>query len=98
MSLEEIKNLIKIHHNPKLVDVNKAPNANIQTLLFNDGEIMSTKGGDAFLKRSFFSVKPPLNFSIEMPTKYGNYTYSIIKNEEIAIKIRNMMIIHSQNN
>ena len=99
MSLEEIKQLIKTHHDPTLVKATESPNGNIQTLLFNDGEIMSTKGGWAFLQRSFFSIKPPINnLDITMPMTLNSNTFMIVRNEEIANNIRTIMLEYSKKN
>ena len=90
--MDTINQMITQHHNPNLVDKDIAPNGNIQILLFNDGEIMSTKGGSAFLQRSLFSVKPSIDTNITMPQKHGDYSFAIIPNEEIANMIRTKMI------
>ena len=89
MNLQE---LIQTHHDPNLVKPDEAPNGNIQTLVFNDGEIMTTKGGDAFLQRSFFSQVPKLNnVNINMPVKHGDYSFAIVLNLETAKLIRSKM-------
>ena len=92
--MEKIQGLIEEHHNPDLLDRNAAPNGNIQTLIFNDGEILSTKGGYAFLQRSMFSLKPPisnLKFSITFPKKLNENTFAMVKDLEIANLIRSEM-------
>jgi len=90
--MTSLQELIKKHHNPSLVDKTKAPNGNRQILLFNDGEIMDTKGGEAFLQRSMFSLKPPLNgVNIEMPRAHGKFSFAIVKTLEIANELRDKM-------
>ena len=89
MSLQEL--IIK-EHNPDLVDPNESPNGNTQTLVFNDGEIMSTKGGWAFLQRSMFSLYPSKNCNIDMPQKLNDkHSFAIVKDLETALKIRELM-------
>ena len=84
--------MIEKEHNPDLVNPNEAPNGNIQTLIFNDGEIMSTKGGSAFLQRSMFSLYPSLDCNITMPQKSNDkYSFAIVKDIETALKIRELM-------
>ena len=90
-----ITSLIEYHHNPNLVDVNVAPNGNIQTLIFNDGEIIRTKGGSAFLQRSMFSMKSPINnlkAKFTLPNKLNQYTYAIVKDIETAKLIIDEMV------
>lgn len=91
--MSSITELIKEHHKPELVDKTKSPNENRITMLFNDGEIMDTKGGWAFLQRSLFSVKPSVyGLNIKMPMIYNEYSYMIVENESIANMIRDKMI------
>ena len=96
MSLSELEELINKFHNPRLVKEYESPNANIQILLFNDGEIMQTKGGWAFLKRSLFSIKPKIEKldknNIKMPQAYYDYSFIIVESEDIANNIRNVMV------
>jgi hypothetical protein len=92
--MESINKLVSEHHNPDLVDVTASPNGNIQTLLFNDGEIISTKGGHAFLQRSMFSLKTEiynLKHKYSFPNKLNDYTYAIVKDFDTADLIRNEM-------
>ena len=93
--MDTISNLINQYHDPSIVDPKKAPNENRITMLFNDGEIMDTKGGSAFLQRSLFSVKDPIcGVNIKMPVQnnYNDYSYMIVENETIANMIRDKMI------
>ena len=89
--MESLKSFILEKHNPDLVKHNESPNANIQTLIFNDGEIISTKGGWAFLQRSFFQIRGGLSIDIPMPCKYGNFSYAIVETEYVALEIRKKM-------
>ena len=90
MSTEE---LVNTYHNPNLVDKTKSPNENRQVLIFNDGEIIDTKGGWAFLHRSFFPLSPKLdNVNFKMPLVLDDNTYAIVETLEIAKKIRDSMI------
>jgi len=50
--MENLRLLIKQHHDPSLLKPEEAPNENKITLLWNDGEVTETKGGSVFLKRS----------------------------------------------
>ena len=83
--------LIQKYHNPDLVKPNESPNGNRQILLFNDGEIVDTKGGSAFLQRSFFTIENKLNVNYKMPVKHGDYSFAILPSEEIARKIRDTL-------
>ena len=98
--------LILKHHNPNLVDETKDPNDNTQILLFNDGEIVETKGGKSFLQHKFFVYakyipcykeyssiyKNNKKIDIEMPCNYINgMSYAILPSYDIAIKIRELM-------
>ena len=92
--MEAINKLVSDHHNPDLVDVTASPNGNIQTLLFNDGEIISTKGGHAFLQRSMFSLKNAINnlkHKYTFPNTINGHTYAIVKDFDTANLIRNEM-------
>ena len=87
-----LHDLIQTNHDPSLVKPNESPNGNIQTLVYNDGEIVTTKGGNAFLHRSFFTQVPKLNnVNIQMPVKHGIYSFAIVANLEIAKMIRSNM-------
>jgi len=88
MSTQE---LLDKYHDPTLVKPNESPNGNRQILLFNDGEIVDTKGGSAFLKRSFFSIENTLGVNYKMPIPHGNYSFAILPSEEIARKIRDTL-------
>jgi hypothetical protein len=93
-NLTTIPDLIKEHHNLGLVDTKKAPNGNNLYLLFNDGEICSTKGGSAFMSRTLFTRDYPLeNVNIPMPRKMVNNgsSYAILPSYEIAQSIRGEM-------
>ena len=56
----KISEMIRKYHNKDLVKPNKSPNENKITLLYNDGEIIDTKGGWAFMQRSMFTKELPL--------------------------------------
>ena len=74
--MSEVQKLINKYHDPSLVRENESPNGNRQILIFNDGEIMDTKGGSAFLQRSMFSLVPKLHgVNVKMPREYG---YNIV--------------------
>lgn len=93
-NLTTISDLITEHHKPGLVDDNKAPNGNIQILLFNDGKICTTKGGSAFMRRTLFTKDYPLkNVNIPMPIEMVNNgsSYAILPSYEIAQSIRDEM-------
>ena len=93
-NLTTISDLITEHHNQKLVDDKKAPNGNIQILLFNDGKICTTKGGNQFMKRTLFTKDFPLkNVNIPMPIEMVNNgsSYAILPSYEIAQSIRDEM-------
>lgn len=87
-----MEKIIEDYHKPEMVDTTKAPNENIITLLFNDGEICTTKGGHAFLQRSLFpQVTPIKNIKtqeIKFPKKYDGYTYIITESVEKAKEAR----------
>lgn len=89
--MENLNKIILEKHNPNLVKRDESPNGNIQTLIFNDGEIVSTKGGWAFLQRSFFQIRGSLNVNVQMPCKYGDFSYAIVENEDDALEIRSYM-------
>ena len=91
--LKEVWSLIEKYHDPTLVKPDESPNGNIITLLWNDGEITTTKGGWAFLKRSQFSVIGSITSGkhVEMPRSYGDFTYAIVENEAKAFEIRKLM-------
>lgn len=63
-TLEELYKMIAIAHNSDLVDDSKSPNENIIYHIYNDGEITYQKGGWAYLQRSIFNIKYPLQKSI----------------------------------
>ena len=93
-NLTTISALITEHHNPGLVDTTKAPNDNTQILLFNDGEICTTKGGNQFMSRTLFTKDYPLkNVNIPMPIKMVNNgsSYAILPSYEVAQSIRDEM-------
>ena len=94
--MEELKKLVETHHSQDLVKTDQSPNGNVQTLIFNDGEIISTKGGWAFMKRSLITVKGPVvdhRASIAFPIPYdGNWlSYAIVKDVETAEIIRDAL-------
>lgn len=100
--LNNIYKLIANYHNPSLVKSGDAPNSNIITHIYNDGEITEQKGGFAYLKRSErtieFSIRniSILEFDI---TKYPKikaigsrkFGYAIVL-ERHAYEIRNEMM------
>ena len=95
--MEDLKKMVETHHDPSLVKPDESPNANIQTLIFNDGEIISTKGGWSFMKRSLFPHKGPMvncRDSIMFPIAHdGNgLSYAIVKDLETAESIRDAMV------
>jgi hypothetical protein len=90
--MSDIQELINKYHDPSLVHENESPNGNRQILIFNDGEIMDTKGGSAFLQRSMFSLEPPLSgANTKMPREHGDYSFAIVETLEKALEIRNKM-------
>lgn len=86
--------LAKEHHNPGLVKPDMSPNGNTQILIFNDGEIVSTKGGRAFMMRSLISHFPPIIVDHKclaaFPEPYGadGLSYAIVKDLKTACTIR----------
>ena len=100
MSRELLQKTIEEHHDTTLVKINESPNSNIQTLLFNDGEVVFTKGGDVFLQRSMFTqLSAYKNIDIKMPCDFGtNLSYMIVKDLQTAKLIRNKMIEYNNHN
>ena len=95
--LEELKTKVKECHNPYLVKKIEQPNANVQTLFWNDGEITTTKGGWAFMQRSQFTAKSPLSDDpvFEMKDSTDNIIkYAIVKNITVAKEIRELMRLY----
>jgi hypothetical protein len=94
--MEELKKLVETHHDSNLVKKDKSPNENTQILIFNDGEIVMTKGGWAFLQRSFHSIKSPLTNCVSFAkfpmSHYGKYSFAIVKDLETAILIRDAIV------
>lgn len=87
----QIQNLINEHHDDSLVNPNESPNGNRITVLYDDGEIIETKGGWAFLQRSQFTLVGPiynLKYKFNMPRKSGNNSFIIVKDFETAKSIR----------
>ena len=104
--MSDLQDLISEYHNPDLVDKKKSPNDNTQILLFSDGSIIETKGGDSFLNHKFYVYaeylpkykeyseiyKNKKKINIRMPCSYiNNLSYSILPSIEIAKKIREKM-------
>ena len=85
--------LIEKYHDPTLVKPKKSPNGNIITMIWNDGEITTTKGGWAFLQRSQFSEIGPISngVSVDMPLVSGKFSYAIVENSTKAREIRKLM-------
>ena len=77
--LENIYKLINEYHNPDLVKPTDAPNSNIITHIYSDGEITEQKGGFAYLQRNERTIEPPV-------TKCNNIK-KIICNIDINIDI-----------
>ena len=92
-----VQRLAQKHHNSSLVKPEESPNANTQVLIFPDGGIYTTKGGWAFLRRSFFEwlgpvpgYKPRLPF----PRAYGDsQSFAMVKDLKTAELIREAMVI-----
>ena len=59
--LENIYKLINEYHNPDLVKPTDAPNSNIITHIYSDGEITEQKGGFAYLQRNERTIKCPIS-------------------------------------
>lgn len=90
---DELVSLAQEHDNPSLVKPDESPNGNVQTLVFNDGEIVSTKGGWAFMRRSMFTLKSRVvdhQRSVAFPNPYGGdgMSYAIVKDLKTAGMIR----------
>lgn len=91
--MENLRQLIKQHHDPSLLKPEESPNENKIILLWNDGEVTETKGGSAFLKRSQIQFRLPLsNIDIDMPEDKGEYSYMMVKDINTADIIRNEML------
>jgi len=83
----KINNLIREHHNN-----NNAIKKDKTILLYNDGEIVETMGGEKFLKRTMYTKCTSLeNVTFKMPIEHGKYSFSILPSIEIAELIRNHM-------
>ena len=83
----KINKLISQYHSNE--NINKT---DMIILLYDDGEIVETKGGKFFLQRSLYTKKPSLgNISFSMPCKLRNNSYSVLPSFEIAELIRNHM-------
>jgi hypothetical protein len=92
-----IKDMIIMYHNPDLVKSTESPNGNRIYHIYSDGEITNQKGGFAYLRRSEFTTKGPIDGLKKMnvfPIENGDYSYAIVT-EEDAIKIREEMIKQS---
>ena len=95
--LEELQTKVKECHNTSLVKKNEQPNANVQTLFWNDGEITTTKGGWAFLQRSQFTAKSSLSDYPVFEMKDNTdkiIQYAIVKNITVAEEIRELMRLY----
>ena len=85
--LLKINSLINEHHN---INISKLDSKII--LLYNDGEIGETMGGDKFLQRSIFTKFNSLsNVNFKMPIVHGKYSFAVLPSIEIAQLIRNHM-------
>jgi hypothetical protein len=85
--VDKIINQVKEWHSEVNTKSDKA------TILFSDGEIQQTKGGELFGRRSMFSILPPLGIAevFKFPIKYNNdFTCAWLTHEQ-AIEIRNRM-------
>ena len=96
--MEEIKLLIKVSHNPSLIDTKLSPNENTIYHIYSDGEITWQKGSWAYGGRTEFSMLPELFKSVpvdffpctrvnDLKVKYG---YAIVTHEN-ALKIRELI-------
>ncbi len=94
--VKKLEELVKQHHDPDLVKPDETPNGNTQILIFNDGEIVSTKGGHAFLQRSMIIIRGAVmgyKGHIPLPMKFGDKnTFAIVKDFDTAELIRKQMI------
>ena len=77
--LENIYNLINKYHNPDLVKPNDAPNSNIITHIYSDGEITEQKGGFAYLQRNERTIKCPISNIDNGNLKKINLKFDITK-------------------
>jgi len=103
--LENIYKLINEYHNPDLVKPTDAPNSNIISHIYSDGEITEQKGGFAYLQRSERTVEFPirnrnistLDFDINKFPKIkengsrNKFGYAVVL-ERQAYEIRNEML------
>lgn len=86
--LYKINKLVDEYHDENIIKKN---NSQI-TLLYNDGEIVETKGGDKFFKRTMFTKYPKLNnVNFKMPIEHGRFSYCILPSIEIGELIRSHM-------
>ena len=80
-----------------LVIPKESPNGNTIYHLYSDGEITCQKGGWAYLNRSEFSLKYPINryekISLHLPKKYDtcSATYAILTDKE-CLEFREKMV------
>jgi hypothetical protein len=96
-TLKGLHRLIEECHNPKLVNVNDSPNANTIYHIYNDGQITAQKGGWAYLQRSEFDIKPPIQYYRELcilfPQEIHNSEISYaVATEEDCLHIRTYML------
>ncbi len=99
--IKQINELIKEHHDMSLIKPNQQPNENIIYHLYDDGEIMSQKGGWAYGDRSMFSDYYPIRgiysikkyfiFPLQTNNSNGVYPYAVMTSENCRI-VRNLMI------
>jgi hypothetical protein len=89
----KINKLINEYHSDE--NINKTETI---ILLYNDGEIVETKGGKYFLQRTLYTKKSSLNnITFKMPCKYKNNSYSVLPSLEVAELIRNHMKVLPSN-
>ena len=93
-NFRKMEAIISKYHKPNLVDPMKSPNENTIIMVFNDGHVLSTKGGSVFLQRALFSFIPPIKgINVEMPIKFNELnTYMMVESFEDAEKVREEMI------
>jgi hypothetical protein len=85
------KELVEKYHDEKLKQ-----NGHVY-LLFNDGELISTKGGELFGQRNFHQFQHPIlskeeAFRFEMPNKCGDMSYCCVPSTKAANSIRLAML------
>lgn len=98
--IKQINEFIKKHHDMSLIKPNEQPNENTIYHLYDDGEIMSQKGGWAYGNRSMFSddfpiigidsIKKYFIFPLQTDNSNGVYPYAVMTSENCTI-VRNLM-------